>query len=140
MLSPARDGSAIGVGTRFKETRTVMGRQATETMEVTEFDPPRAYTLEAVSCGVRFICRVTVLDETPGRGGGGSRLSYDITTRPTTAWARVVGPVMGLLMKKAMRTSMEKDLADIKRYVEAGGGAPAGADEAGQARHGAPVG
>ncbi len=132
MLQPARDGTPIGVGTRFREARTMMGKQAVEEMEVTEFDPPRAYTLSAVSCGVRFDSRVTCLDETPGGGqaggqsgerSGGCRLSYDIKSQPQTLVAKVVSPIMGLMMKGTMRKMMEKDLADIKAYVEGRNGA-----------------
>lgn len=118
MLTPANDGSPIGVGTRFKETRTMFGKQATETMEVTEFDPPRAYTLSALSCGVRYHSRVTVIDETPGSGDSGCRLSFDIKGTPTTMTARVVGTLMSPLMKGAMRKAMEKDMADIKQTIE----------------------
>lgn len=129
MLTPAKDGLPIGVGTSFKETRTMFGKQATETMEVTEFDPPRAYTLSALSCGVQYHSRVTVLEEQPGTGGGGCRLSYDIKGTPVSLFAKIVGPIMGVMMKGAMRKAMEKDLADIKNYVERGGSAPAHDDD-----------
>lgn len=119
MLEAATDGSPIGVGTRFRETRTMFGRQATETMEVTEFDPPRAYTLSANSHGMQYSCRVTVLEEQPGIGGGGCRLSYDFNATPTTLLARVTCPIMGIFMKGAMRKAMDKDLVDIKGYIEA---------------------
>ena len=121
MLTPAKDGLPIGVGTRFKETRTMFGKQATETMEVTEFDPPRAYTLSALSCGLQYHSRVTVLEEQPGTGGGGCRLSYDIKGTPVSLFAKIVGPIMGVMMKGAMRKAMEKDLADVKNYVERDG-------------------
>ncbi len=128
MLNQANDGTPIGVGTRFKETRTMMGKQAVETMEVTEYDPPRAYTLGALSCGVKFESRVTCLEENPGSGGGGQsggcRLSFDIKGTPQTLLTKIVSPVMGLLMKGSMRKAMEKDLADVKRYVERGGHGP----------------
>lgn len=125
MLAPAHDGSPIGVGTRFKETRTMFGKQAVETMEVTEFDPPRAYTLSALSCGVQFHSRITVLEETPGgqRDGtsGGCRLSYDVHATPTTFTARIMSAIMTPLMKGTMRKAMEKDLADIKGHAERSG-------------------
>jgi carbon monoxide dehydrogenase subunit G len=127
MLSKANDGTDIGVGTRFRESRTMMGKEAVEEMEVTEFDPPRAYTLSALSCGVRFDSRVTCLEENPGQGrGGGCRLSYDIKTEARSVFAKVVSPVMGVVMKGAMCKAMEKDLADIKRFVEGSAGAGAG--------------
>ncbi|NRA57795.1 MAG: SRPBCC family protein [Phycisphaerales bacterium] len=115
MLSPANDGSPIGVGTRFRETRTMMGKQATEEMEVSTFDPPHSYTLSALSCGVQFDSKVEVIPD-----GQGCRLGYDILGVPTTLFARVVGAIMTPLMKGSMRKAMEKDLSDIKAYVENG--------------------
>lgn len=116
MLDQANNGSAVGVGTRFKETRTMMGKQATEEMEVTEFDPPRSYVLSAISCGARFDSRVACDQESPG----GCRLSYDIDTQAISLYAKIMSPIMGLMMKGTMRKMMEKDLADIKAYVEGG--------------------
>ena len=118
MLSEANDGSPIGVGTRFRETRTMFGKQAVETMEVTEYDPPRAYTLTALSCGVRFDSRVEVAPAQPDHDDGSSRLSYDVQGTPTTLTARVVGAITGPMMKGTMRKAMEKDLADMKAHLE----------------------
>ncbi len=115
MLSPATDGSASGVGTRFRETRTMFGKQATEEMQVSAFDPPRSYTLSAVSCGVQFDSTVEVIPD-----GAGCRLGYDIVGVPTTLFARVVGAIMSPMMKGGMRKAMEKDLSDIKAYIESG--------------------
>ena len=44
----------VGLGTRFRETRTMFGREATEEMEVVEFEPPRRYVLGAESHGSRY--------------------------------------------------------------------------------------
>lgn len=45
---------SIGKGTRFRETRVMFKRETTEEMEVTAFDPPHSYTVEADSCGAHF--------------------------------------------------------------------------------------
>ncbi len=118
MLEQATNGTPVGVGTRFKETRTMMGKQATEEMEVIEYDPPRSYTLSAISCGARFDSRVACDQASPG----GCRLSYDIDTKAISLFAKVMSPIMGIMMKGTMRKMMEKDMADIKAYVEAGQG------------------
>ena len=47
----------IGKGTRFRETRVVFGKEATEEMEITEFDPPHGFVLEAESCGTHYVTR-----------------------------------------------------------------------------------
>ena len=39
----------VGVGTRFRETRVVFKREATEEMEITAFDRPNSYAVEAES-------------------------------------------------------------------------------------------
>ena len=44
----------IGVGTRWRETRVMFGREATETMEITAIDPPRSYSAAANSCGCHY--------------------------------------------------------------------------------------
>lgn len=111
----------------------MFGKQATETMEVTEFDPPRAYTLAAESHGMRYASRVTVLEEQPGggaAGGGGCRLSYDITGKPLSLGAKIMSPIFGLMMKGAMRKAMDKDLSEIKNYIERSGDAPGHGEDA----------
>src|SRR5438445_13881615 len=44
----------VGVGTRFKETRKMFGKEATETMEFSAFEPNRRYELTADSCGAVY--------------------------------------------------------------------------------------
>ena len=39
------------VGTRWRETRTFMKRDATEEMEITAFEPDKHYSVGAESCG-----------------------------------------------------------------------------------------
>ena len=46
---------SVGVGTRFSETRTMMGKQATEEMEVTQFEPPSLFVHEAKIHGCHYI-------------------------------------------------------------------------------------
>src|SRR5262245_42984417 len=42
----------VGKGTRFRETRIMFGRECTETMEFTDYQPGRSYTVGCDSCGV----------------------------------------------------------------------------------------
>src|SRR3712207_9524800 len=58
----------FGVGTRWRETRTMLGRSATEEMTVTAVDPQRAYTTEAGRPAVR---ELSTGAGTPAGGGGG---------------------------------------------------------------------
>jgi len=42
------------VGTTWRETRTMFGKQATEEMSVTQVDPGTSYVVEAESNGARY--------------------------------------------------------------------------------------
>src|SRR3954470_7624137 len=66
----------VGVGTRFKETRVMFGKEATETMEFAAFDPPDGYTLVANSCG----CRYEITHECrPEAGGTAAAVNFRMT-------------------------------------------------------------
>lgn len=103
----------IGVGTRFRETRTMFGKDAVETMEITAFDPPRSYSVGCDSCGARFD---TTFRFTPDAGG--TRVDVNMNTVATSFFAKVMSPVMGLMMAATMRKCFENDLADIKAVAE----------------------
>ena len=47
----------IGPGTRFRETRTMFGRQTTEELEIVAFDEGRSYSVRCESCGCEFRTR-----------------------------------------------------------------------------------
>ncbi len=106
----------VGRGTRWRETRTMFGKDATEEMEITEFTPGVGYTTEAESCGCLYRCALAATPE-----DGGSRLTMTFESKPMTFVGKIMGAVMMPLMRKSMIRLVEKDLADIKRAVEAGG-------------------
>lgn len=102
----------VRMGTRFRETRTMFGRAATEEMEITAFDPPRSYAVGAESCGCRYR---TELRFTPK--GSGTELEFTFSATPLT----FMGKFMGLLMRplaKKMISECAKDLDDIAAYAE----------------------
>lgn len=101
-------------GTRFRETRKLMGREATEEMTVTDFDPPRSYTLGAESHGCRYR---TQLRFEPA--GAGTRIVFDFSAEPLTFMARVLTVLMKPMLKK-MVEMCAKDLDAIKAHVERG--------------------
>jgi len=104
----------VGKGTRFRETRKMFGKEATETMEVIEFTPGRSYVLGAESCGCRYRTEFTV---TPS--GSGSDVTIHFRGTPQTFMAKVMGTIMAPMMSGMLRKCLDGDLADIKKYVEA---------------------
>lgn len=112
------------VGTRFRETRLVFGRESTETMEIVEFDPPRGYVLAAHSGGMRFLAEVRVT-----AAPGGSEVAMSLDLLPQTKMARIMSWLV-FPLTKMMAKACAKDLEDIKASFEgapARGSAPASA-------------
>jgi carbon monoxide dehydrogenase subunit G len=102
----------VGVGTRFRETRIMFKREATEEMEVTAFDPPRSYALGCENHGCRYHTEITF---TPNGSGTDVEMVFDAT--PLTVLAKVMAVAMSPMMKK-LAEECGKDLDDLKQAVE----------------------
>lgn len=101
-----------GLGTRWRETRRMYGRAATEEMEITAFDAPSGYTVEAEGPGVRYRTEFRFEDD-----GAGTLVTMTFGGEPTTTISRI----LALLTKPltgSVRKAVETDLADMKRYLE----------------------
>lgn len=104
----------VGLGTKWKETRKMMGMESTETLEVTAFDKPRSYTVSCDSCGCHFDSVFTFIP-----ADGGTDVTLDVKTKPLTLAAKIMSPIGDLMMKGTMRKYLEEDLDDVKRVAEA---------------------
>ena len=105
----------FGEGARWRETRTLYGKQATEEMWVTGFDPPRSYVVEAESHGAHYRTEITFAAE-----GDGTRVTFVFGARPLSFFARLFS-VFGGLMMKSVGKALEQDLGDLKRAAESAG-------------------
>jgi uncharacterized membrane protein len=103
----------VGVGTRWRETRVMLGREATEELEVTAVDPGRSYRVEAGSRGMRYVSDLTFADA--GAEGTRVRMTFDGT--PTTLAARLLTP-LALLMKRPTQRMLAQDVEDMRRSLE----------------------
>jgi uncharacterized protein YndB with AHSA1/START domain len=106
----------FGVGTRWRETRIMFGRSATEEMTVTAVEPLRSYTTEAQGPGVRY---VSTFRSVPGADGG-TDVTMAFGGRPTTTVARVLGAVTGPLARRAVAKALGGDLVDLATAAEKG--------------------
>jgi hypothetical protein len=77
----------VGEGTKFRETRVMFGKEATETMEITDVHPERSMTISATSCGSFFS---TVFRLIPR--GGGTLIEQVTSWRALTFMARFISP------------------------------------------------
>jgi uncharacterized protein YndB with AHSA1/START domain len=110
----------IGKGTRWREMRVMMGKEATETMEITEFDPPRSYAVEARSHGTHYRSTFRFSPES-----GGTRAEMTFSGRPESGWAKALGALVGWAFKGMLRKALEADMDALKAAAERN--APGGA-------------
>ena len=105
------DGS-VGIGTRWRETRIMMGKQATEEMWITGFDPPRSYMVEAESHGTHYHSRY---DFEPVEGG--TRVTLRFEGRPLSLTAKLL-TIVGYLFMGQVRKMLAQDMADAAVHAE----------------------
>lgn len=103
------------VGLRWRETRTLFGKTATETMGITEAVEQEFYKTRAESHGAIYVAVLELEDE-----GGGTRLAMHFTCEPVTISAKLMWLLCGWMFRGATRKACAKDLDDIKATVEAG--------------------
>ncbi|SEK46473.1 Polyketide cyclase / dehydrase and lipid transport [Blastococcus sp. DSM 46786] len=104
----------FGVGTRWRETRTMMGRSATEEMAVTAVEPQRSYRVEAASRGAHYVSTFAVAPS----ADGGTDMTMTFGGRPTSNVARLLGAVTAPLGRRAVTKALQQDLDDIAAAAE----------------------
>jgi carbon monoxide dehydrogenase subunit G len=107
----------IGVGTRWRETRVMFKKEAVEEMWITSFEPPRSYTVEAESHGMKYH---TLFEFAPEADG--TRVTWTFTGTPQTFGTKLMAPLFGLMMNGAMRKCMQRDLEALRAVCETGEG------------------
>ena len=103
----------VCVGTRFRETRRMFGKEATEEMTVTAYEPPRLYAMGADSCGMRY---ATTFRFAPD--GGGTRVDVEMVATAQTITAKIMGLLMGWIMAPMMRKCFAADMDDMAAAAE----------------------
>lgn len=113
-VEPLTEGP-YSAGTRWRETRTLMGKRATEEFEVIDCEPGRIELFVDGSRGstgkgeYRFVYRLTP-------EGEGTRLVMDAAIDIPGAFAKVVGTLMKGMFKK----SVDADTKALKAWLEDG--------------------
>jgi uncharacterized protein YndB with AHSA1/START domain len=106
----------FGVGTRWRETRRMLGKEATEEMYVTACEAPSRYVVEADSHGTHYVSEFAL---TPGDDDATTvRMVFDMEGEPK-GFTKVVMKLIGPIAYKAAAKAMTKDLADVAAAVEA---------------------
>ncbi len=101
------------VGLKWKETRMMFGKEASETMWITEAVDNQYYCTRAESHGSVYATRLS-LSETEGN----TVLTMSFNGEAQTFVAKIVSAIMGIMIKGSMVKAIKKDLEDIKKHVE----------------------
>ncbi|HLT29045.1 MAG TPA: SRPBCC family protein, partial [Myxococcaceae bacterium] len=101
-------GDAFGTGTRWKETRVMFGKEASEVMEVTAVDPYRSYKVEAESNGMHYVSTFTFEALEPQK----TRVEMTFAGRALKKQNFLVR-LLGRFAAGMVRKTLEKDLEDL---------------------------
>lgn len=101
------------LGLKWRETRRLFGKTATETMWVTEVDDCSYYATEARSHGSIYRTKIHLADR-----DGGTRMSITFGAEAQTLGARVMSIVFGFLMNRSIKKALLQDLQDLKQAAE----------------------
>ncbi|BCW07800.1 SRPBCC family protein [Arthrobacter sp. NtRootA1] len=104
-----------GEGTRWKETRTMMGRQETVEMWVSETDPPRSTTVKALQGGADYTTRFSLNERD---GGTDLTLTFGAEVLKPTLVSKVAMALFGKIGMSITRKALSKDLAEIAAKAE----------------------
>lgn len=106
-----------GVGTRFRETREMRGREAATELEVTEYMKNERVRLVSEAGGTVWDSTFTL---TPTEDERGTRLDLVMEARPQRLLARMLVPLMKGIVAKAIAGDMDA----VKAYLEEPQSAP----------------
>ncbi|MFI1888072.1 SRPBCC family protein [Streptomyces jumonjinensis] len=112
----------FGVGTRWRETRRMLGRQATEEMRVTASEPPLRYVAEADSHGAHYVSEFVLR----AVGTDATTVRMTFTALPPGGFAGLLARAFGGLGARAVAKAVAQDLTDVAAAVESAGGGAGG--------------
>jgi carbon monoxide dehydrogenase subunit G len=101
------------VGLKWRETRTMFGKTATEVMWITDAEENKSYKTRAESHGAVYVTKFDLSEE-----GKNVRLTMNFEGTPQTFGAKIMSALMGGMMKKSTEEALMQDLMDIKAKVE----------------------
>jgi polyketide cyclase/dehydrase/lipid transport protein len=101
------------VGLKWKETRMMFGKEASETMWITEAVTYEYYCTRAESHGSVYLTRLS-LSEIEGK----TNLTMSFSGEAQTFFVKLISIFMGPFVKGSMKKMLYKDLEDIKAYLE----------------------
>ena len=100
-------------GLKWRETRTLFGKTATEVIQITDSVDGEYYDTEARSHGSVYRSKISVSE-----ADGDTSLRMDFRAEPISVGARIVSILLGFTFKRATAKALLQDLKDVKAIVE----------------------
>jgi carbon monoxide dehydrogenase subunit G len=101
-----------GVGTHWKETRVMFGKESTEEMEITKVDEVKSITIESDSAGTHYVTEYTFVEKSEG-----TEVTMSFSGVAKSLMAKIMSPMMGL-MAGSMKKMLRADLESMKESLE----------------------
>lgn len=102
------------IGLKWIETRKIFGKQADETMWITESEEQSYYCTRAENNGAIYLSTLRVTELSPDK----TLLTMSFSASADSIFIRVLSAIMAIFIKKSMIAMLEKDLNDIKAFIE----------------------
>ena len=101
-----------GIGTRWRESRMMLGKEASEVVEISAYEPNKFYEMKMESRGVKYNSRVAFSESQ-----GGTQVEMTMHGTPVTLAAKFMS-LFNFLLAGAMKKSLEADVSDLKAAAE----------------------
>lgn len=103
----------LALGTKWKETRKVFGKESTETMWVSEFTKNKSYSVDAESHGTKYHSKFLFKEI-----DGATEVRWTFEGIPQTFVAKAMN-LLAFMFKGATKKLLDDDMEDLKRACEA---------------------
>lgn len=108
------EGSAqMEVGTKWKESRIMFGKEATEVMWVTALTPTKNYIVEAESNGMKYRSEYVFTEKS-----NGTRVQMTFTGEPQTFASKLFN-IIFFFMAGVTKKALYQDMVDLQKVCEA---------------------
>ena len=101
------------LGLKWKETRPMFGKEATEIMWITDVKENEYYQTRAENHGAVYISRLEINEV-----GQETKLTMGFEGEAQSFGAKIMSFLTGFMFKGATEKALKQDLIDIKAFVE----------------------
>ena len=101
------------IGFKWSETRKIYGKESTETMWITDCKDGEYYYTRAENCGSIYSTKIALSEV-----GNNTLLTMTFSGTSDSMFIRIISSFMNIFFKKSMVRMLEKDINEIKAFVE----------------------